>query len=289
MRARAMAARVLPQAAAHIERSAIAPSLGARQEAELHLATARAHAERVRGHVDPATWDGLATAWGARPMPYLEAKARWWQALAVLGSAREDDREAARQAARAPLSQAYHIARRLPAMPLLREVVDLAARARVALPVVAEPSAVMGIPVGPDGAAADHDLVAVGPGRAPGWVAVGPGRPRVSAVGRSELAQAIEQRVIAVLRKRPADAYGLSPREQEVLDILAEGRTDRDIASRLFISERTVHVHVRRILAKLGVSSRTEAAGVAIRQGLVPPEMPERTVTSSAPSRERMP
>jgi DNA-binding CsgD family transcriptional regulator len=290
MRARAIAARILPQAAAHIERSAIAPSLGARHEAELHLATARAHAERVRGHVDPATWDRLATDWGARPMPYLEAKARWWQALAVLGSAREDDRESARQAAREPLSQAYHIARRLPALPLLREVVDLAARARVALPVVVEPSAALGIAVEHDGAAAGHDLVAVGPGRAPDRVAVGPGRPPgVSAAGRSDLAQAIEQRVIAVLRKRPADAYGLSPREQEVLDILAEGRTDRDIASRLFISERTVHVHVRRILAKLGVSSRTEAAGVAIRQGLVPAEVPERAVTPSAPSRERMP
>ncbi len=279
MRAGAIAGRILPEAAAHIERSAIAPSLGARHEAELHLATARAHAERVRGHVDPATWDRLATAWGARPMPYLEAKARWWQALAVLGAAREDDREAARQAAREPLSKAYHIARRLPALPLLREVVDLAARARVALPVVSEVAQ-----------AADHDLVAVGPGRAPDLVAMGPGRPPgAPGATRSDLAQAIEQRVIAVLRKRPADAYGLSPREQEVLDILAEGRTDRDIASRLFISERTVHVHVRRILSKLGVSSRTEAAGVAIRQGLVPAELPDRAVAPSAHSRERMP
>jgi DNA-binding CsgD family transcriptional regulator len=138
------------------------------------------------------------------------------------------------------------------------------------------------------GRSAEHDLVAVGPGRAPAWVAVGPGRPRGALGGNeSDLARAIEERVIAVLRKRPADAYGLSPREQEVLDILAEGRTDRDIAARLFISERTVHVHVRRILAKLGVSSRTEAAGVAIRQGLVPAEMPERAVPG-APSRERM-
>ena len=113
--------------------------------------------------------------------------------------------------------------------------------------------------------------MAVGPGRAPtcgGRGTRSPGRP--SAATSSDLARAIEERVIAALRKRPADAYGLSPREHEVLDILAEGRTDRDIAARLFISERTVHVHVRRILAKLGVSSRTEAAGVAIRQGLVP-------------------
>ena len=64
-------------------------------------------------------------------------------------------------------------------------------------------------------------------------------------------------------------AFGLSPRELEVLDVLAEGRTNREIAERLFISERTVAVHVRHILAKLEVSSRTEAAGTAIRLGIV--------------------
>jgi DNA-binding NarL/FixJ family response regulator len=55
-----------------------------------------------------------------------------------------------------------------------------------------------------------------------------------------------------------------------VLLVLAEGRTNREIAERLFISERTVHVHVRKILAKLGVSGRVEATGLAIRLGLVP-------------------
>ena len=102
--------------------------------------------------------------------------------------------------------------------------------------------------------------VDIDPGRAPV-----DGRP-----ASSDIARAIEERILAALRRGPVDAYGLSPREQEVLAILAEGRTDRDIAGRLFISERTVHVHVRRILAKLAVSSRTEAAGLAIRQGLVP-------------------
>ncbi|HZW00913.1 MAG TPA: LuxR C-terminal-related transcriptional regulator, partial [Candidatus Deferrimicrobium sp.] len=301
VRARAIVDRVLPQATAHVGRSAIAPTLGSRQEAELYLAMARAHAQRVRGAADPATWDELAKAWGARPMPYLEAMARWWQALAILASAPEDDRETARQAARKPLTAAYGIARDLPALPLLREIVDLAARARVALPVMAEAHVAAVVSAEREttvtgqsteaGAAgpAGRSLVAVGPGREPSWVAMGPGRPRRPAgTTGSDLARAIEERVIAVLRKRPADAYGLSPREQEVLDILAEGRTDRDIAARLFISERTVHVHVRRILAKLGVSSRTEAAGVAIRQGLVPAQLPERAVAPSAASRERM-
>jgi DNA-binding CsgD family transcriptional regulator len=64
------------------------------------------------------------------------------------------------------------------------------------------------------------------------------------------------------------DAFGLSRREHEVLALIAEGRTNREIAEALFISERTVHVHVGRVLAKLGVSGRVEAAAVAIRLGL---------------------
>ncbi|MFV2063863.1 MAG: AAA family ATPase, partial [Chloroflexota bacterium] len=261
-RARSLVASVLPQATAHIQGSSLEPTLGARQEAELSLQSARAHASRVRGTADPAAWDELARAWAKRPVPYRAAKARWFQALAILDSADEAGREAARVEARAPLAEAYRMARELPALPLLREVVDLAARARVPLP--AEASRVA---IGPPG----DRMVPVGPGATVEPVAVGPGRPKASgSQAGSEIARAIEQRVLASLRKGPADSYGLSPREREVLNIVAEGRTDRDIAARLFISERTVHVHVRRILAKLGVSSRTEAAGVAIRQGLVP-------------------
>jgi DNA-binding CsgD family transcriptional regulator len=302
VRARILADRVLPEATAHISRSSVGPGLGARQEAELHLATAHAHAQRVRGGVDPVIWDELATAWGKRPMPYLEAMARRWQALAILAAALEDDREGARIAARWPLAEAYRIARDLPALPLLREVVDFAARARVALPITAGAAAAAvaavqarmagdaealatGATVGSSGG---HELVAVGPGPRPA-VAVGPGRPDpVGPTTGSDIAREIEERVIAALRRRPADAYGLSPREQEVLDVLAQGRTDRDIAARLFISERTVHVHVRRILSKLHVSSRTEAAGLAIRQGLVPAELPDRQAASRHAPGERM-
>ena len=254
-RARDLASNVMAAAEEHVRSSTLAPELGARKEAELLLATAHAHAQRVQGRVDPAVWDGLARAWEEYSIPYRQAKARWWQALAVLAAAPEEDRESARVKAREPLAEAFHLARALPALPLLREVVDLGTRARVALPVVA-----------------DADLVAVGPGL-PVPVAVGPGRPGDSATGSPDIARAIDEHVIASLRKDAVDTYGLSPREREVLNILAEGRTDRDIAARLFISERTVHVHVRRILAKLSVSSRTEAAGVAIRGGLVPTEI----------------
>jgi DNA-binding CsgD family transcriptional regulator len=201
-------------------------------------------------------------------MPYPRAKALWWQALAILESRAlgeepsEAQREAARAAARRPLAEAYEIARALPALPLLREIVDLSVRARVPLPVgAAGPGEVtaagLAVPV-------ERGLVAVGPGAGE----QGPG------AGPPDVVRLIEERVLAGLRAGPSDVYGLTPREREVLNVLAEGRTDRDIAARLFISERTVHVHVRRILAKLGVASRTEAAGVAIRKGLVPVDTP---------------
>jgi ATP/maltotriose-dependent transcriptional regulator MalT len=63
-------------------------------------------------------------------------------------------------------------------------------------------------------------------------------------------------------------AFGLTPREREVLVLVAAGRTNRQIAEELFISESTAGVHVSNILGKLGVSSRTEAANVALTQGL---------------------
>jgi DNA-binding NarL/FixJ family response regulator len=55
----------------------------------------------------------------------------------------------------------------------------------------------------------------------------------------------------------------------QVLDLVASGRTNREIARVLFISEKTTGVHVSHILTKLGVASRTEATSLAHRQGLV--------------------
>jgi DNA-binding CsgD family transcriptional regulator len=60
---------------------------------------------------------------------------------------------------------------------------------------------------------------------------------------------------------------GLTSREQEVLRVLAAGRSNREIAAELFISDKTVSVHVSNILAKLGAASRTEAAAIARDNG----------------------
>jgi DNA-binding CsgD family transcriptional regulator/tetratricopeptide (TPR) repeat protein len=68
---------------------------------------------------------------------------------------------------------------------------------------------------------------------------------------------------------RPAEPFGLTQREREVLALLAEGRTNPQIAQELFISVKTVSIHVSNILAKLGVTSRVEAATIAHRGGLV--------------------
>jgi two-component system nitrate/nitrite response regulator NarL len=59
----------------------------------------------------------------------------------------------------------------------------------------------------------------------------------------------------------PAD---LTPREREVLTLLAHSKSNREIAAKLYLSEATVKVHVRHILKKLGVRTRTEAAVRAV-------------------------
>jgi len=81
-----------------------------------------------------------------------------------------------------------------------------------------------------------------------------------------------EALAIASLEASPRatrDAGGLTPREQDVLRLLVEGQTDKEIAGALFIGARTVQTHVANLFTKLGVSSRTEAAAVAVRRGLI--------------------
>ncbi len=63
------------------------------------------------------------------------------------------------------------------------------------------------------------------------------------------------------------DPFGLTPRERQVLALVADGATNREIGAQLYMAEKTASVHVSRILAKLDVRSRTEAAAVAHRLG----------------------
>lgn len=79
----------------------------------------------------------------------------------------------------------------------------------------------------------------------------------------------------AVMREvaRPRLAPGaaeLTPREQEVLELLGRGLTNRRIARELGVTEKTVKTHVSHVLAKLGVADRTQAALYAVREGLTP-------------------
>ena len=62
----------------------------------------------------------------------------------------------------------------------------------------------------------------------------------------------------------------LTPREAEVLGLLALGRTNRQVGKELFISEKTASVHVSNIIAKLGANGRTEAVAIAAQRGLLP-------------------
>ena len=64
------------------------------------------------------------------------------------------------------------------------------------------------------------------------------------------------------------DGFGLTSRERQVLALVAEGATNREIGAQLFMAEKTASVHVSRILSKLNVRSRTEAAAVAHRHNL---------------------
>lgn len=64
--------------------------------------------------------------------------------------------------------------------------------------------------------------------------------------------------------------YSLTQREQDILALLAEGRSNRDIAQKLFLSEKTVKAHLAAIFRKLGVTNRTQAAMMAVQMGVGP-------------------
>jgi DNA-binding NarL/FixJ family response regulator len=97
---------------------------------------------------------------------------------------------------------------------------------------------------------------------------------RVAAGGDALLAPSVTRRLIERFTNdrasaRPALPADLTPRETEVLTLLAEGLSNAEIAERLFVGEATVKTHVARVLTKLGVRDRVQAVVLAYRSGLV--------------------
>jgi DNA-binding CsgD family transcriptional regulator len=174
-----------------------------------------------------------------------------------------------RTMAREPLTAAAEGAFALGAWPLLRAVAELSRRAMLPLPkaieaalegrfqpAAASPTPVAGRPTGP---ARPAGPTPSGRPTTPGLAAGISGPTPESGVVADFAASATQQ---------AQHDFGLSKREFEVLALIAEGRSNPEIGRQLFITRKTVAVHVGNILTKLGVSGRVEAAAVAIRLGL---------------------
>lgn len=86
--------------------------------------------------------------------------------------------------------------------------------------------------------------------------------------GGSLLEPSVTARLLDNMSREP-DAETLTPREREVLELLATGVSNREISSRLFVTERTVKFHVSSLLSKLGAANRTEAVRIAAEKGLI--------------------
>ncbi len=176
--------------------SAVTPNAGG------WLALAEAEYDRAQGASRPELWSEAATTWEQLQRPPLAAYCRWREAETLVATG------APRVAAGVPLREAYAVAARIGANPLMRELELLAQRSRLDLaPPELEPSDQRG----------------------------------------------------------PDKALGLTPREGEVLRLVARGYTDREIAAALTISVKTASVHVSHILRKLDVPNRLDAAAVAHR------------------------
>jgi DNA-binding CsgD family transcriptional regulator/tetratricopeptide (TPR) repeat protein len=243
--ARARTKEVVATAEAAVRDAGVAPTIGSRREADAYLALAAAHRERLDGTDDPAVWEALAACWESLEVPYEVARAYWRQAEALLGSG---EGRTSRVAAKAPLWAAAEIGLELSARPLLRELRELGQRAMIPLPTGVDLVLAEDAQAGPQLQPATGASAAVSPDGAE--------------------ASDLFRGVVGTTAAPRGDTFGLSRREHEVLALMSEGRTNREIGERLFISQKTVGVHVGNILSKLGVSGRVEAAAVAIRLGL---------------------
>jgi DNA-binding CsgD family transcriptional regulator/tetratricopeptide (TPR) repeat protein len=261
---------IVLQAEVVVKGCGVPTRFGSRRQADLAIRVARAFRARIEGHDDPATWTQLAADWAELGDPYETARAHWREAEALLDRARG---RSTRTVARDPLTAAAEGAYVLGAWPLLRAVAELSRRAMLPLPKQIEtalegrleppaaPSRSIGNrpgaptrPVGPSpaghGGTTSQTAVQSAGSAAPRWE---------SGIMADFAASAVHQ---------AQRDFGLSKRELEVLALIAEGRSNPEIGRQLYITRKTVAVHVSNILTKLGVSGRVEAAAAAIRLGL---------------------
>ena len=92
---------------------------------------------------------------------------------------------------------------------------------------------------------------------------------RTVAAGGSLLPPLVATRLLRHVRGDEPEPEDLTPRQQEVLRLLAQGQQNKEIAAALHISERTAKFHVEAVLRRLGAGNRTEAAAIAARRGLL--------------------
>ena len=200
----------------------------------LGATTAWARAERLRADAasEDGAWAELADAWQDLDMPAQAAYARWRRAEALLA----DGGRSARATAAVDLAAAAAEAARLGNGPLGAAIAGLARRARIDLAAVVPPASSLA-----PSAADDQARARPGDGLVAG-----------SRDGHEKLRD-----------------IGLSGREIDVLELIGSGRTNAEIADALGISAKTAGAHARRVLVRLGVSSRVEAGAVAARLGIV--------------------
>ncbi|NJC66606.1 response regulator transcription factor [Planosporangium flavigriseum] len=94
---------------------------------------------------------------------------------------------------------------------------------------------------------------------------------RAAAAGEVHLDSAVARQLTKRIAAPQIGLASLTAREREILVLVARGKSNREIADSLVISERTARTHVSNMLTKLQLSSRTQAALLAIREGLIPP------------------